>query len=405
MGWSSFRKTGLTYKDSRSAGGYTLVTPIGGDWVLLIDEMGRVVQRWKPAGIRPGYGFLLPGGHLLLRGQPEATADIRYGEPGGGPDVLMELDWEGRVFWRWEHSGFHHDMARMPNGHTLVPVWEQCPAEIADRVKGGIPPETAARYLADTAYMQFILLGAGVGGRPRDLSGFLSDALLEISPNGQVIKTWHAYEHLDPDADAICPLEFRREWTHVNSIEFTPAGEVIVCCREPSLILRIDWASGRLVSKWGQGIVSHPHHCSLTPEGNLLVFDNGCHHPIMPRSRVIEVDMRTGAIIWHYYPRQVFSFFSGHIAGAERLWNGNTLVCEGQSGRVFEVTAEGEVCWEWINPFELPFKGVLSSMLFRAHRYRNDGPELAGRPLNPESRKDPDARRPASSAQPTRAEA
>lgn len=51
MGWSSFRKTGLTYKDSRSAGGYTLVTPIGGDWVLLIDEMGRVIQRWEPAGV------------------------------------------------------------------------------------------------------------------------------------------------------------------------------------------------------------------------------------------------------------------------------------------------------------------------------------------------------------------
>jgi hypothetical protein len=39
--------------------------------------------------------------------------------------------------------------------------------------------------------------------------------------------------------------------------------------------------------------------------------------------------------------------------------------------------------WEWINPFELPFKGVLSSMLFRVHRYRSDGPELAGRLLSP----------------------
>lgn len=51
MGWSSFPKTGLTYKDSHSAGGYTLVTPISGAWVLLIDEMGRVVQRWEPAGV------------------------------------------------------------------------------------------------------------------------------------------------------------------------------------------------------------------------------------------------------------------------------------------------------------------------------------------------------------------
>jgi hypothetical protein len=94
--------------------------------------------------------------------------------------------------------------------------------------------------------------------------------------------------------------------------------------------------------------------------------------------------MNTRQIIWQYYPQLVFSLFSGHIAGAERLSNGNTLICEGQSGRIFEVTPECEICWEWISPFLLPFKGVQSSMLFRAHRYMPDGLELKGLSIDPD---------------------
>ncbi|MFB3819199.1 MAG: hypothetical protein ACE147_16180 [Candidatus Methylomirabilales bacterium] len=60
-----------------------------------------------------------------------------------------------------------------------------------------------------------------------------------------------------------------------------------------------------------------------------------------------------------------------------------TLICEGESGRVFEVTRAGDICWEWISPFVYPFKGFLSCMLFRAHRYAADSPELTGRDLHP----------------------
>jgi hypothetical protein len=43
---------------------------------------------------------------------------------------------------------------------------------------------------------------------------------------------------------------------------------------------------------------------------------------------------------------------SGHISGAQRLSNGNTLVTNGESGRLVEVDAKGEVVWEWLNPFQ-----------------------------------------------------
>jgi hypothetical protein len=382
MGWSLFRRTGLTYKQARFAGGYTLITPIGGDMTCLLDEQGRIAKVWKIPDFQPGYGYLLPGGNLLVRGQPLDQSGAGLATSGGRADILVELDWEGKEVWRWEHPAFHHDMCRLPNGNTLVIVWEQVPDALATRVQGFMEKRTAARLTEDTEHFRYLMKGLGVGGRPRDLSGFLADAVMEINRKGQAVHIWHAWEHLDPVTDIVCEREFRHEWSHANSVEYGPSGDVLISFRELSKLMRISWPEGKVLWEWGDGRISHQHDATFTSKNCMMVFDNGPHHPIVPRSRVIEVDMNTSNIIWQYYPEHVFSLFSGHVAGAERLWNGNTLICEGQSGRIFEVTPECDVCWEWISPFVLPFRGVKCSMLFRAHRYRADGPELMGRPVD-----------------------
>lgn len=382
MGWSEYRSTGLTHSDSRSAGGYTLVSPIGGNHTYLLDEEGRIVHSWTAPEFQPGYGHLLPGGNLLVRGQPLMDTEVGPGQPAGTADILLELDWEGNEVWRWEHSAFHHDMCRLENGNTLVIIWDKCDEEIAKQVKGGYPPDQATRLKADPEHVKFFMGGLGVGGRPRDLSGYLADTIMEITPTGEVVHSWHAWEYCDLKTDFMCPLEFPFEWTHCNSVEYYPDGKVLLSFREISVVMLVKWPEGDLLWKWGRDLISHPHDATLTPEGNALIFDNGTHHPVTPHSRVVEVDMATNKIVWQYVPRVVFSFFSGHIGGCERLLNDNTFICEGQSGRIFEVTRDGDVCWEWISPFILPFKGVMASMLFRAHRYSPDGKELLGRSLD-----------------------
>jgi len=47
--------------------------------------------------------------------------------------ILSELDWVANEVWRWEHEAFHHDMCRLPNGNTLVLIWEVLPKELAIR--------------------------------------------------------------------------------------------------------------------------------------------------------------------------------------------------------------------------------------------------------------------------------
>jgi hypothetical protein len=345
-----------------------LVTPIGGDAVYLLGEDGRVVHQWKVPGFQPGYGYLLHGGNLLARGQP--LVEVGIGQPAGETDILLELDWESNEVWRWEHEG-----------NTLVLIWEVLPEELVRKVKGGLPQEQVERIKADQNFFPFLLQGIGVGGRPR-LQGMLVDAVWEINPAGEPVHIWHAYEHLDPEVDTLCPIDFRTSWTHLNAVELTPEGYVLISSQKLSTVMKVDWPKGDILWKWGGfGALSHPHDPTITPEGNLLVFDNGTHHPILGRSRVVEVNMESREIVWQYIPSPVFSMLSAHIAGAERLPNGNTLICEGESGRVFEVTRNCEICWEWNSPFVYDFKGVKAVMLFRAHRYASDSPQLNGRDL------------------------
>jgi hypothetical protein len=88
-------------------------------------------------------------------------------------------------------------------------------------------------------------------------------------------------------------------------------------------------------------------------------------------------------VVWQYTGTPEVSFLSAHISSAERQPNGNVIVCEGAAGRVFEVTPRGEVVWEWTSPFVHEVRGEMAAMLFRAHRYGQDHPALAGRTLDP----------------------
>ena len=105
----------------------------------------------------------------------------------------------------------------------------------------------------------------------------------------------------------------------------------------------------------------------------------------------MEIDPSDNQIVWEYRGDPPISFFSYHISGADRLPNGNTLICEGAPGRIFEVTPAKDIVWEYINPF-LGKSGAgvggttsgFANSVFRAHRYGPDHPALQGRDLDPD---------------------
>ena len=90
----------------------------------------------------------------------------------------------------------------------------------------------------------------------------------------------------------------------------------------------------------------------------------------------------SASCLWALHQRE---FFSAFISGAQRLPNGNTLVCEGMTGRLFEVTREGEMAWEYVNPFYGPDERFgHANRVFRAYRYDADFPGFKGKELLPE---------------------
>ncbi|MEE8518677.1 MAG: aryl-sulfate sulfotransferase [Dehalococcoidia bacterium] len=366
MGWSKHHPTGLIHHDPAQAfEGYTLFSMSGGQDSYLVVMGGRVCHRWHlDEGI--SYGFLLDNGNMLIR--TLNSAEQRFGArsdaaegvvPEGKQNAILELDWDGNVVWEYRNPMVHHDFVRLANGNTLAVVFDKMPDELASRVRGG---------------------------RDDGADLMLGDGVVEVTPAGETVWRWRAWEALDPEQDAICPLEGRGQWTHQNSLNVTASGELLVSFRQIDTVGVVDRASGRFTWKWGRGEISHQHNPTWLDNGHVLLFDNGPHRGGATFSRVIEVDPASNEIAWEYRGSPPISFYSFHISGAERLPNGNTLICEGAPGRHFEVTPDSEIVWEYVNPHLAPGTargGNSLNSTFRAHRYGVDHPALKGRDLQP----------------------
>ncbi len=143
--------------------------------------------------------------------------------------------------------------------------------------------------------------------------------------------------------------------------------------------------------------------------GHLTVFNNGLEGPEGKYSAVFEIaapvtpqgryELSDSAPFgppepaWSYTAADKVSFSSGFISGAERLANGNTMICSGAQGRFFEVTPDGEIVWEYWTPYSGNVSTPDGSMpqpvgedtyaVFRATKISPDHPGLAGRDLSP----------------------
>ena len=339
--------------------GYTLVTTAWGDHATLIDMEGRACHRWRSdEGIN--YAYMLDNGNLLCRSGPAGDIPLLSGL-GGNSAAIFELDWDGNQVWSYRNPMLHHDFQRMPNGNTLVLLWEEMPPDLTARVRGG-------READD------------------DPDTMLGDVVREITPDGSVVYQWRAWEHLDVEEDVICPLEHRREWTHANSLGLADNQDFLISFRQTNVVGIVDRASGEFRWKWGPGSVFHQHDATYLANGHVMLFDNGMHRGDVDYSRVIEIDPDTNEIVWEYTGNPPESFYSPIVGNSEWLPNGNILICEGAAGRIFELTPMREVVWEYVNPFLYPSPqtGTDSGTVFKAHRYGLDHPALKGKKLEPE---------------------
>ena len=326
-------KRGVTFHDTdRVAPGLNLYAPRNAHRAVLVDMDGETVHQWdRPIRAADTWQHveLLPGGELVV-----VVSEQR----------LVALNRDSTVRWVLEQP-VHHDVAIAPSGGLYVLTQDRR----SIRRSGNDQPilsDSILRLSADGT----------IEGR-LDLLDLFVDRLSE--ERWADLDQWLA-KWAGPAAQLGPQVALKSgspaDLFHANSLEVLPRdveaigrrGDLLVSLRDIDTIAVVDFESGTLGWSWGAGTLRRQHHPTLLDNDNLLVFDN-LGGPTQ-RSRVIELDPRTGAIVWSYSGDPPESFFSALRGGSQRLSNGNTLVTESDRGRVFEVTPAGDTVWEYYNP-------------------------------------------------------
>ncbi|HKK11761.1 MAG TPA: hypothetical protein VJ945_02950, partial [Flavobacteriaceae bacterium] len=95
---------------------------------------------------------------------------------------------------------------------------------------------------------------------------------------------------------------------------------------------------------------------------------------------------------WKYIAKDTISLYAPFVSGAQRMKNGDTFITEGPKGRMFEVTPEGEIVWEYLNPYHGDIRYLDGDpkqvqrypyFVWRAHFVPADHPGLKGKVLTP----------------------
>ncbi|MDN3722186.1 arylsulfotransferase family protein [Roseibium salinum] len=144
-------------------------------------------------------------------------------------------------------------------------------------------------------------------------------------------------------------------------------GDVVLSFREPNLIAVLSPETGEIT--WAaRGVWLRQHNPSILANGNILLFDNLGVLRRGNSSRVLEIDPRTLDVAWDYTGTKEEPLHSVIRSNAQRLPNGNTLITESDGGRLLEVTRNGDIAWEYVNPLRRGDRDQLIPILNGAQR-------------------------------------
>ena len=344
--------TGVTHHDrTRSTPGHVLLAPSGGNQVYLIDYDGVVGHRWTVGSGLTFWCTLLPNGNLFVNERSEERAGVTL----TGSGLMREYDWEGNLVWEHCDPYQHHDARRLPQGGAVYLAFTDIDPEVQASIQGGVP------------------------GSQTD-AGICGEAIREVDEAGVVV--WE--RHLTEFGGDRFPLHRNaNRWStgHTNTIVPLADGKYLISCKVLNLVFILDRQSDEIVWHFQDDEMGGQHDAQMLDNGNVLVFANGAYASDLHHSQVWEIDPATDDIVWRYKAKDnPQSFYSPHVGGCQRLASGNTLICEGAKGCVFEVTPEGEIAWEYVCPYfnEVDGFGKIN-WLFRARHYATGSPELRGR--------------------------
>ena len=388
--------------------GYTLFAPMRSNITYLIDNSGEVIHTWETNYIPDLSVYLLENGSILR------TA----------PGLVQKIDWNGTVVWEYEYAEYssnqylrHHDIEPLPNGNVLMIAWDIKTGEEA--IDKGRNPDLLADQFWPDSVVEIEPNGTSEGSiiwewhvwdhLIQDFDPLAENygvvanhpELIDINANGRPVVDWNHFNSIDYNEDfdqiLLSVNAFKEIWVidHSTTTEEAAShaggnsgkgGDILYRWGNPQNYRAGDANDQKFFQQHDAQWIKP----GFPREGNILVFNNGRGRPGGSYSSVDEIvpsfDGNNSYFLtpglaygpeeqmWIYTAEIVTDLYSQRISGAQRLPNGNTLICSGQDGWFFEVTQEKEIVWEYINPFP----DETGNNVFKIRRYGRDFPDLLG---------------------------
>ena len=439
------RTVGLLLNEPEAFNGYTLFGTRDTKTLYLIDNQGREVHRWELEADAL-FAKLLENGNLLTFARyPDREADRNVPERS-----VREVDRNGDTLWDCTPGIPHHDFLEIPNGNVLI---------LSRQLK---TPEEAIAAGANPEFITPDGLLAPHIVEVRTTGPATCEIVWEWAAWDHLIQDFDpgkANYGVVAERPELIDLNFRlaeaatrnnpADWIHSNGIDYNPAlDQIMLSPRHFSEVWIIDHSTtraeaagssggnseqgGDLLYRWGNPRAYRagtpddqqlfwPHNTQWIPPGlagagNILIFNNGIEFPDFQRGYssidelVPPVDganyrLNPGQAyapaepVWTYTDPTPSDFYAAFISGAQRLPNGNTLICYGTRGTLFEVTPAGKTVWKYVNPTTengpfrqgepVPMEQLgngrerPANQVYRAYRYAPDYPGLQGLDLTP----------------------
>jgi len=359
------QKSGVTrYDREKSFEGINLYCLRNFSEAYLADMYGNILHTWSDKKSKKADWV-----HVELCRNGDLLAIVYMG-------MLTRLDWDSRIKWT-KKMHFHHEITVAENGDIYAL------ASKADIVFFfGLPVPILNDY---------VVILFPDGELKKEISLF--SVLKEEIPFNKVYRIYRTIIHpknlwyaikpkakrgLDFSSKALFDIFFTNthfDILHNNTITLIDRninglcekGDILISVREIDLIGIVNLKKEKLLWSWGPGNLSKQHHPTLLENGNILIFDNGCKSGY---SRLVELDPLIKEIVWEYKASPPHQFYSEIGGGCRQLPNGNTLITEEYKGRVFEITRNGEIVWEFYSPLnpEIEKDGIKRAAIYRMKR-------------------------------------
>jgi hypothetical protein len=210
---------------------------------------------------------------------------------------------------------------------------------------------------------------------------------------GRVLLEWRSLDHI-PISESYGPVGDAYDYVHINSIDLTPDGHLLVSARHTCALYKLHRRTGRVMWRLGgkrSDFAMGPgtrfawqHDARTFPGGTITLFDNGAGpRKSEPQSRAIVLGVdhkrRTVRLAQAYrHPQPVLSYAMGNL---QLLPDGNAIVDWGNVPWVSELGADGSLIAEARLPwghdtyrgFRLPWSGTPADLPALVASVNGDG--------------------------------